>query len=101
MIHEAQCHMVLAPNVGAKPTRVVEAQARLELKAELPVSPEALGGKEIRLIVKGENAAMLFALLTALKDPNADVEGLVKQLRGLNEGSDPTPDHGPHGGGTA
>ena len=98
MIHEAQCNMTLAPGVYAKPTKVLDASSHIEWRTELAnVSPSALGGKTIRLEVKGENAARLFKILAALKDPTADVEALVKELRSLHEGSNPDSNAGPNG----
>ena len=100
MIHDAKCDMTLSPEVRAQPTRVIDAEARLDLRAVIPVSPEALGGKEIRLVIKGENAALLLKLLAALKEPGADAVKLLEQLKGLHENSNLHPDAGPDGGRT-
>ena len=98
MIHDARCDMVLTPNVGVKPTKVLDAAAHVEWRAEVPVTPKALGGQQIRLVVKGEKAAVLFKLLAALKEPGADTASLLEELRGLDEGCGGTPDLGPDGG---
>jgi hypothetical protein len=97
MIHEAECRLTLSPTLNAKAGRILDAASHVEWRAEMPVTPRQLGGQEIRLVVKGENAALLMKILAAIKQPGADVESLVAALKGLHESSNPDPDTGPDG----
>jgi len=97
MIHEARCDMKLSPAVGARAGMIFDASSDVEWRAEIPVTPKQLGGKEIRLVVKGENAALLMKILAALKQPGADIVSLVEELKGLHESSNPDSNTGPNG----
>lgn len=95
MIHEAECRMSLMPSLTAKAGRILDGAAHVEWRTTLEnVTPQQLGGREIKLVIKGENLGPLVKLLAALKEPSADVEGMLGALRGLHEGSDPTADAG-------
>lgn len=98
----AECHLTLAPEALVSPTRKREAAAKLDLRAEVPVSRAALGG-EIKLVVKGKHAAELFALIQKLHEPGADVPSIVAALKELSEaeGRDSVADDGEDGGGAA
>ena len=101
----AECHLTLAPDLSPRATAAVMAAAKLDLRAEVPVSRAAFG-EDIKLVIKGQHAGELFGLIQALHDPNADVPAIVAALRvlggvGENEGRDPVADDGEDGGGTA
>ncbi len=104
-IKYAECHVRFAPDLKVRPTRVREAEARLDLHTEIPVGASALGGKTITLKIKGKHAGELFALIQALREPDADKEELITRLKGLGDlidkakDSDSAPDAGENGDG--
>jgi hypothetical protein len=78
----AECHLTLAPDLSPRATATVMAAAKLDLRAEVPVSRAAFG-EDIKLVIKGKHAGELFGLIQALHEPDADVGAIVAALREL------------------
>jgi len=105
----AECHLRLTPRLDSEPIRTRVAEANLEFRFDAPVSASALGGDEITLDFRPEDAQLLFKLLAQLKagegDPN-EILAAIKEI--AYEGRNPAAEHGedqrgsshvaPHGG---
>jgi len=83
-----ECCVKLTPCGVMGPTRARGSEVTLNLRADIPCGTSALGAPEVHLNIKGEHAVELFELLSAMKEPGADVPGIMKRLRELSDGKE-------------
>lgn len=88
MIHEAECRIVLSPELHVKPTRVVDAGVCMEMFASIPC---AAGTPETKIIIRGKHAAKVIGLLALLNKTDTELakaardSELAEEVEGLTE----------------